>query len=109
MPTVHFRKRIFSTTITYSSTVTARKGGLGGGAPPEIYKEIRFFLNVFNFLLKIPSELVDLFILCQNKFIVCKGCSNRTYPHKFHIIHSPFLGEDGQHGARDRVYRVNAT
>jgi hypothetical protein len=25
---------------------------------------------------------------------------------KFHIIRSPFLGEGGQHGARDLVYRV---
>jgi hypothetical protein len=27
---------------------------------------------------------------------------------KFHIIHSPSLGEGGQHGVRDCVYRVNA-
>jgi hypothetical protein len=62
---------------------------------------------VFNFLLKIPIELVDLFILCQYKFIVCKDCSNRTYQREV-SYYSPFLGEGGQHGAPDRVLRTNA-
>jgi hypothetical protein len=60
-----------SVVLPIAVAVAARKGRIWGGAPPEIYKEIRiFFSNVFNFLLKIPIELVDLFILSAVSFIL---------------------------------------